>query len=185
MKKVHPYRVIEREYITSDISIRELCRRHDTSAHSLVTVQAKKNGWHEKREAYRSRASESFIEKHAQPAWPTARREIRHKALDAIDEAVTKFRDDMRATTKPVRQPDSSIIEEPAWLMTPRDLAFLIDRFQVLFARPSSISQHQDLTVSTDISADALREFMEATRGRGEPSRMEVSPLPRTRRLDD
>ena len=69
--------------------------------------------------------------------------------------------------------------------MTPKDLAILIDRFQVLFERPSVISQHQGLTVSTEVSADALHEFIEATRGMGGPSRMDVSPLPRTSRLDD
>ena len=66
--------------------------------------------------------------------------------------------------------------------MTPKDLAILIDRFQVLFERPSVISQHQGLSVGTVPSADALREFIEATRGRAGPP---PSPLPRTRRLDD
>ena len=38
VNKRHPYRELEREYITSQISLRELCRRHNISAHSLVTV---------------------------------------------------------------------------------------------------------------------------------------------------
>jgi transposase-like protein len=50
MNKVHPYRDMEHEYVTSQISIRELCRRHGISAHSLVTVQARKHKWAEKRE---------------------------------------------------------------------------------------------------------------------------------------
>ena len=49
--------------------------------------------------------------------------------------------------------------------LTPRDLAVLIDRFQLLFDKPSSISQHQGLTASTELSADALSEFIEATPG--------------------
>jgi hypothetical protein len=69
--------------------------------------------------------------------------------------------------------------------MRPKDLCLLIDRFQVLFQRPSVISQHQGLTLTSELSAENLSEFIEATRGRGEPSRMEVSPLPRTRRLSD
>jgi hypothetical protein len=68
--------------------------------------------------------------------------------------------------------------------MTPKDLAVLIDRFQVLFAKPASISQHQGLTVSTELPVEALREFIEATEGMEAPSPMEASPLPR-RRLDD
>ena len=69
--------------------------------------------------------------------------------------------------------------------MTPRDLCRLIDRFEVLFGRPSVISQHQGLTVTSELSVDALSEFLERTRGLGGPARMEESPLPRTRRLDD
>ena len=34
------------------------------------------------------------------------------------------------------------------------------------------ISQHKGLTGSTELSPDALREFIEATRGRGEPTRV-------------
>ena len=183
MNKRHDFARLEREFITTDISIRGLCRRHGISAHSLVTVQAKKRRWAEKRAAHQARSSEAFIEKHAD-RMADRQAEISDKALDAIDEAITKFREDMRAT-KPVRQPDGSITEEPVMRLTPKDVALLIDRFQVLFERPSVISQHQGLTVSTELSADALREFVEATRGMGGPSRMDVSPLPRTRRLDD
>ena len=42
MNKRHDFARLAREYVTSQISLRELCRRHDITAHSLVTVQAKK-----------------------------------------------------------------------------------------------------------------------------------------------
>jgi hypothetical protein len=58
-------------------------------------------------------------------------------------------------------------------------------RLQMQLEKPSVIGQHQVLTASTELSADALREFIEAARGRAGPSPIEVSPLPRTRRLDD
>jgi hypothetical protein len=102
---------------------------------------------------------------------------IHDNALDAIDEAITKFRSDLKAT-KPVRQPDGAISEEPAFLMTPRDLCLLIDRFHVLFVRPSSISQHHTLNVSSELPADARQEFIERTRGLAEPAPQE-SPIPR------
>ena len=53
------------------------------------------------------------------------------------------------------------------------DPVFLIDRFEVLFGQPSVIRQHQGLSVNTELSADALREFIEATRGVGSPTRTE------------
>lgn len=183
MNKRHPYRDMEREYITSDISIRELCRRHGISAHSLVTVQARQNGWQEKREAYQARASESFIAHHADRM--AERQAVLYDLiLDTIEEALTKFREDMRATKK-VRQPDGSVREEPAFRMMPRDLCHIIDRFEVLFARPSSISQHQGLTITSQVPADDLVRFIEATRGISGPLPM-ASPMPRApRRLDD
>jgi hypothetical protein len=49
--------------------------------------------------------------------------------------------------------------------MKPRDVALLIDRLQLLFDRPSSISQHQGLTVTSEVTPDALSEFIEASRG--------------------
>jgi hypothetical protein len=184
VNKVHPYRDMEREYVTTDISIRQLCRRHNIGAHSSVVVQAQKHMWAEKREAYQAKASEAFIEKHAARVADRLA-EISDKVIDVTEQALDKFGEDLKAT-KLVRQPDGSITEEPAWRMTPKDFAILIDRLLALFERPSSISQHQGLTVSTELSVDALSEFIEATRGMGEPSRMDVSPLPRTpRRLDD
>jgi hypothetical protein len=71
-------------------------------------------------------------------------------------------------------------------LLTPRDVALLIDKFQILFARPSVISQHQGLNVSSEaLPVEALQEFIERTRGLAEPAPQE-SPIPRSpRRLDD
>ena len=182
MNQRHQYRELEREYITTDISLRALCRKHDISAHSIVTVQAKKGRWQEKREQYQAKESEAFMSRHA-ARQADRLAEIHDKFLDSIDEALDKFRDDMRATEK--KRIDGEWVEVPVMRLMPKDVALLIDRLQVLFDRPSVISRHQDLTVSTELSPDTLREFIEATRGRGEPSRMEVAPLPRTRRLDD
>ena len=160
-----------------------MCRRHGIRSHSVVVDQSQKHDWAAKREAYRARETESFIQKHAN-RMADRQAEIRDKALDAIDQAIDKFRADLKST-RLVRQPDGSVTEEPAWYMTPKDLAILIDRFEVLFGKPSVISQHQGLTVTSELSVESLREFIEATRGRVGPSPMQVSPLPRTRRLDD
>jgi hypothetical protein len=159
------------------MSLRELCRLHGISAHSLVVVQARQGRWREKREAHQARASESFITRHADRL-AAREAEVRDHVLDAIDEAVTKFRADLRAT-KSVRRPDGRITDEPAWHMKPKDLVVLIDRLLVLFEQPASTTQQHGLSVSTAISAEAFREFVEATRmAAGPPSHL--SPMPRT-----
>ena len=182
MNKRHPYRDMEREYITSDISIRELCRKHGITAHSLVTVQAKKLKWAEKLEQYQAKESDAFMSRHA-ARMADRQAEIHDKFRDTVEEALDKFCVDLKAT-KSVRQPDGSIVEMPAWYMTPRDLCMLIDRFEVLFGKPSAITQHQGLSVTSELPVDALREFIEATRETAGPPPMEESPLPR-KRLDD
>ena len=132
MNKVYPYRALEREYITSQMSLRELCRRHGISAHSLVVVQAKQGKWAEKREAYRTRESESFITKHAD-RMAAREAEVRIHAIDAIDEAFTKFRADMQRTEKKLI--GGEWVEVPVMLIGPKDVALLIDRFQVRIPR--------------------------------------------------
>ena len=178
MNKVHPYRDLEREYITSQISIRELCRRHGITAHSLVTVQAKKLKWQEKREAYQAKASDAYIERYA-ARQADRQAEIHDKALDAIDETITKFRSDLNATEK--KQVSGEWVEVPVMRLTPRDLAVLIDRLQILFDRPARISEGRELSGSSQLPMDALNQLVELTRGRAVAP---ASPLPRTRRLD-
>ena len=57
MNRVRDYQALEREYITGTMSLRELCRRRNVTAHSAVMVQARQGGWAEKRRMYRARAS--------------------------------------------------------------------------------------------------------------------------------
>jgi len=182
MNKRHDFARLEREYVTSQISLRELCRRHGISAHSVVVDQSQKHDWAAKREAYRARESESFIEKHS-ARMADHQAEISDKALDAIDESLDRFRSDMRATEK--KLVNGEWVEVPAMRLKPNDIAILIDRLVVLFEKPSAISQHHGLTVTSELSVKSLSEFIEATRGRAGPSPTEESPLPRRRRLDD
>jgi len=148
-----------------------------------VVVQAKQGKWADKREAYRARESESFITKHAD-RMAAREAEVRIHAIDAIDEGITKFRSDMRATKSIVR-PDGTIAEEPVMLITPKDIALLLDRLQVLFDRPSTISEGRGVNVTSEaLPVEALQEFIERTRGLAEPVPQE-SPIPRSpRRLD-
>jgi hypothetical protein len=157
-----------------------LCRRHGITAHSLVTVQARKGRWQEKREQYQAKASDAYIERYA-ARQADRQAEVRDKALDAIDEGISRFRADLKATEKELV--DGEWVEVPVMRLTPRDLAVLIDRLQVLFDRPARISEDRDLSASSVIPVDALNQFVELTRGRAAPP---TSPLPRApRRLDD
>jgi hypothetical protein len=143
-------------------------------------VQARREGWVEKREAYRSRASSKYIELRADRA-AIREAEVRDNAIEAIDEAITKFRADLQATEKKLI--DGEWVEVPVVRLTPRDLALLIDRLQVLFGRPNSISEGRGFaaTITTEpLPVDLLTKIIELTRGL-ETRAPEASPLPRLR----
>jgi hypothetical protein len=160
------------------MSLRELCRRHCVTAHSAVMVQARREGWAEKRRVYRDRASSKYIELRADRA-AAREAEVRDHAIEAIDEAITRFRADLHATEK--KFIDGEWVEVPSLRILPRDLALLIDRLQVLFGRPATISEGRSLaaTVTSEaLPVDLLRKIVEVTRGLGAPPVAHTSGLP-------
>jgi len=63
----------------------------------------------------------------------------------------------------------------------PKDLGLLIDRLNVLFGRPGSITEERSLSASVTsepLSVDLLKEIVELTRGL-DTRAPEASPLPR------
>ena len=179
MNKVHDYRALEREYITGDMSLRELCRAHGITAHSGVVVQAKKGGWAAKREAFRSQKSERMVTRLAHHS-ADREAELCDSALEAIDEAITHFRADLRAT-RPVVFADGTVADQPVLRLTARDVALLIDRLQVLFGRPAIISEGRSFTTSVTsepLPVDKLREIVAATRGLKPTHDVSTSGLP-------
>jgi hypothetical protein len=168
------------------MSLRELYRRHAITAHSAVRVEARQSDWAEKRRTYVARASATYIEHRADHA-AVREAEVRDHAIEAIDEAIAKFRSDLRATKRVVLA-DGSIAEEPAMLITPPDLALLIDRLEILFGRPSTISEGRGFAATITSEAlplDALQKIVELTRGLA-PLPDHTSGLPhiREKRLD-
>jgi hypothetical protein len=105
--------------------------------------------------------------------------QICDKALDGIDEALDKFRSDMHATEK--KRIDGEWVEVPVMRLKPKDIAILLDRLLVLFDRPGRISENRNFRAKSELSLDALNQFVELTQGKAVPP---TSPLPR-RRLDD
>ena len=73
--------------------------------------------------------------------------------------------------------------------VTPRDLALLIDRLQILFGRPAMISEDRGFAATITSEAlppDVLKGIIEATRGLAGTPAPEASPLPRLhRRLEN
>jgi hypothetical protein len=176
---------MEREYVTGTMSLRELARMHGIRNHSLVTVQARNREWVRKRDEYRTGAADKAVVYMADQEGARRAREarVRDNAIDAIDEAITKLRTDMKETVKSIAS-DGTVTDTgvPLMQLKPSDIALLIDRLQVLFGRPSTISEERSLgiSLSSGIDATTLRSIVEATRGLGTVAGDAASsPLPR------
>lgn len=183
MNAKHDYDALEREYITGDMGLRELARSHGIQHHSLITVQARKREWVRKRSEYQAGASEKAVIYMADEEGARRAREakVRDNAIDAIDEAITKMRSDMQGTQKVLE--NGEWVERPYYLIKPTEVAMLIDRLQVLFGRPSTISEERNLGINLNsgpIDANILRGIVEATRGLGPViGNSSSSPIPR------
>lgn len=183
MNKRHDYDALEREYIRGQMGLRELARKHGI-AHSLVTIQSKNREWSRKREEFRTGASDKAVIYMADEEGKRRAREaqVRDNAIDAIDDAITKMRTDLQRTEK--KFVNNEWVEVPVYLLRPHDVVELIDRLQVLFNRPSNITEERSLGLSLSangVGTDILRGIVEATRGLGS-SGAERSPIPRLER---
>lgn len=186
MNKRHDYVALEREYVRGNMGLRELARNHGI-AHSLITIQSKNLEWARKREEFRQEASEKAVGYMADAEGMRRAKEamVRDNAIDAIDEAITAMRTQMKSTHKVLRA--GEWVDEPMVVIKPADIALLIDRLQVLFGRPSNITEERNLGLSlsaSGVGADVLRGIVEATRGLGS-SGVERSPIPRLDRAGE
>jgi transposase-like protein len=187
MNTKHDYATLEREYIQGDMGLRELARAHGITNHSVVVAQSKARDWVRKREEYRQGASETAVAYMAadEGARVALEAKVRDNAIEAIDEAITKMRSDMQGTRKVFE--DGQWVERPYFLVKPTDVAMLIDRLQVLFGRPSNITEERNLGLSlsaSGVGTDILRGIVEATRGLT-VSGPERSPIPRLSRAGE
>lgn len=162
------YEALKREFITGDMSVRELCRSHDIPNHSIVHAQAKRGDWYGKRIEYQEQQQERMLAKVADRRAEILAREVdvREHAIDAIDEAIQKMREDMRRTR--IEMQNGEPVEVPVITVRPADLAVLIDRLNVLFGRPATISEERSLGVSVasrDATPEDLRRILDLTSG--------------------
>lgn len=180
MNKKRDYAALEREYVEGTMGLRELARDHEIN-HSLVMAQSSRNHWAQKRADYRSRAQQRALTTMADKAGMRIAREmeVRDNAIETIDVAITRLREDLRKTRTVIR--DGMRVEEPLIMVRPNDIANLIDRLQVLFGRPSQISEERSLGLSfASTDPELLRAVVEATRGLSpDAGAASESPLPR------
>ena len=180
MNKKWDWSAIEVQYVKGDMSLRELARDNAINNHSSVMRHSKTGEWPRKRAEFRANATASAVGVLSRKSGEAMADEVlvRDNAVHAIDEMVTRLRGDLHKTKRVMR--DGEWVEEPLIIVRPNDVAMLIDRLQVLFGRPSQITEDRALGVelSTDDPA-ILRDIIKATRGIGlDTGTGAESPLP-------
>lgn len=180
MNTKFPWPDIEREYIRGEMGLRELGRMHGVNNASLITRRSKVEEWPRKRAEYQAKAEAKALELMASEEGRRIAREsrVRDNAIDTIDKLITRLSENVDRTRQ-VQQPDGTYALEPLVIVQPRDIAMLIDRLQVLFGRPSAITEERQLGLNfTSSDPELLRAIVDATRGAAAGGAGE-SPLPR------
>ena len=130
------------------MSLRALAIENDIPTSSLI-ARSKSDGWQEERRKLRTgvtvRTLDALIDGQAEDLISA-----RGEAIDALRKGLARFVSDL-LETKPVRraskiEPDGTVTEwelayEPIVRVTPRDLAILIDKVNILSGQPSSITR--------------------------------------------
>lgn len=155
MAKANDYEALRREYINSNMSIRELCRRNGIKAYSTVAEYAKTHGWYDKRAAVQASTEEKVIQRVSDRLADSEVDELvkyRSLALQVIQGALYKFANDLA-------KPESTI--------TPSDLIRLVNQGLLLLGQPTSRTEerHLELTGSLDgLPPEFLRRLADVTR---------------------
>lgn len=180
MNKRFDYDALERQYVQGDMSLRELAASAGITNHSLIMRQSKKREWPEKRKKFREQANETALTVMAgQTGRRIAREEqVRDNAIGALDDMITRLREDLRKTKTVLK--DGVYEEVPLVRVGPNDIVNIIDRMQILFGKPSQITEDRSFGVHIESAdTDLLRQVVEATRGVGLDSGPTAeSPLP-------
>lgn len=117
----HDYDALRREYITTDISIRALCQKHEIKSWSTVNAKKKAEDWDKLREEFRAKVADSEVGSLVQARLKTIS-DIHEELLLAIRAGVRNYIGSVTAEQG----------KEPAQQVSARDLMGLIDKFLLL-----------------------------------------------------
>ena len=151
---------IEHDYVTTELSLRELGRRHGVGWSSIAT-RAKREKWTEKRQAYRDRLNrrsyERTIDRLAED-----QADIRHESVLVMRATLRRYAEQLRTGTVSV---------------TTKDAVQAVQTLLLLMGEPTTRSEAKVIEFSTGgIDTEDLRRLVELARARvvegslGEPA---------------
>lgn len=162
-RTTHDYDTLEREYVTTDISVRALAEKHGIKAWSSVNAQKKKREWDRKREEFRRGVEGREVETLIEGRLKTVAT-IHSELLTAIRAAVHRYVADVQRQENPQT-------------VSARDLIGLMQQFLLLTGQATHRSESKNLDVFDfgGLLAGAppglLRELAELARDNGAGAR--------------
>lgn len=151
----HDYTLLEREYISSDISIRALCKKHDIKGYSSVSQYSREHDWEAKRAQIMGRKQDKLVERMSgelAEAEADLMEVVRGEWLTVIRAATYKFAEDLK---------------DPNYKLRVSDLVQLIDKGLVLLGEPSSRTEERHLALTGSLEQlpeEFFRRLAERTR---------------------
>lgn len=148
MNKRVDYAVLEHEYVTTDVSIRELGRKHDVNW-SSVSVQSRRRDWVNKRLAYKDSLARRTWEKVADRS-AEDNAAIRSEALLVMRATLHRYAENLR---------NKEIV------VTTKDAAAAISTILLLIGEPTERSEAKIIEFSNaGMDAEFLRRLVETAR---------------------
>lgn len=157
---------IEVQYVTGpdDLSIRELARQHE-GAFSHFATKAREGGWEQKRKDYRAKQLVATVDAITESLAVKVAK-VKTDALDVIHAAILKMGSDLADRVLP----DGTVI--PGQVVTPGDMAKLLDRLMPLVGQPNNINENRNigLQLAPDLDPELVRVIADVATERGSQS---------------
>lgn len=147
------YNELEREYVTGDISVRELARRYDMS-NGTISAQARKREWESKRASYRDSIARRSYEKTAD-RFASKQVEVNEEIFGAMRATIYKY---------------VEALKENKIIPSTKDAAIATDIILRLFGEPTERMEARVLGINVTATGslsdpDLLRRLEALTRG--------------------
>lgn len=156
--RTHDYDQLKREFLSNpDLSIRELCRRHDIKGYSSVAKYARENDWYRMRDQIKDRREDKVIER------------VAENLAEAQAEAISELTTDWLTITRAALYKFGEQLRDPNFLVRTDDLTKLMDKGLVLTGQPSERTEARTLALSgtlDELPPEFLRRLAERTRPR-------------------
>lgn len=167
MSSKYDYAALELEYIqgSDDLTVRKMAER-DGASISAYYSQFRRRDWDRKRIEFRNSTSEKTLTVISDTiAFKAA--QIKKDALDVIHAAVMKMGMDLADR----KLSDGTVI--PGQIVTPGDLAKLIDKLLLLTGNPNAITENRNLGIdlSPGLDPELARLIAEISGERGTATR--------------